>query len=97
MKYKPSMMSNAGRLTSLCLLILLTGCATPDPIVKYEVREVVRDRYIALPENMTKPCETVELPEVVDTLALGAAYKQLSIRMRACNSRLDEIRSLGEQ
>lgn len=90
------MIKRAGHWISLCLLTLLTGCATPEPIVKYETIEIVRDRYVSLPTGLTKPCETVELPDVVDTLSLGAAYKALAIRMRACNSQLLELRSLGD-
>lgn len=83
---------------SLCLLISLTGCATtPEPITIFEVREVYRDRYVPIPMGLVKPCQGAPLPAgPVDTLALGAAYKQLKIRLAACNSQITEISKLGE-
>lgn len=91
------MMKRAGHWISPCLLILLTGCATPEPIIRTETVEVIRDRYVKIPEGLTKDCVLVDLPETVDTLGLGAAYKQQRIRMMACNAQLAEIRALGEQ
>lgn len=82
---------------SLCLLILLTGCATPEPIVQWEVRTVYQDRYIAVPESLTTHGPLIELPEIVDTLSLGAAYKMQKIRAMQCHGQLDEIRALGQQ
>lgn len=76
-------------------MILLSGCATPEPIIQYETVTVYRDRYIKPPAGLTKPCELVELPAVVDTLALGAAFKAQAIRMKACNAQLQELAKLG--
>ena len=79
----------------LSLLILLTGCATPKPIIKYETVTVYQDRYIAVPDGLTQGCEIVELPEQVDGLSLGIAYKAQVIRAKECNARMNEIRGLG--
>lgn len=76
-----------------CLVLLLTGCATtPDePVVVYRTVEVVRDRYVALPGHLVSPVEEVALPGIVDTIALGAAFKQCRIRVRQANGQLVEI------
>lgn len=82
---------------SLCLMTSLAGCATPDPIIQWRTQVLVKDRYIPIPTGLTKPCEQVELPETVDTLSLGAAYKALAVRMQECNARMNEIRGLGNE
>jgi hypothetical protein len=88
------MMKNAARWMILCPLILLNGCATPEPIVQFETVEVTRDRYVSIPDELTQHGELVELPETVDTLGLGAAYKMQRVRAQQCYGQLDEIRAL---
>jgi len=72
------------------ILITASGCAT-EPIYVYETKEVIRDRYVAVPAELTKPVEIVELPDGFDVYALGAAYKAQRVRAMQCNGKLAEI------
>lgn len=82
--------------TALLLLTLsVAGCATtPEPIYIYKTVEVVRDRYVPIPESLTQPVEIVELPEGFDVYQLGAAYKAAVVRLHQCNGFLTEIASI---
>jgi hypothetical protein len=74
-----------------------SGCAaTPEPIYVYETVEVVRDRYVTVPERMTEPVEIIELSSNFDVFELGAAYKAQRIRAMQCNGQLLEIRKIGD-
>jgi len=86
---------------SLCLIGLMSGCASKPPIVEYETVEVVRDRYVSVPDELTRPVEIVVLEDNgglrnADTLQLGAAYRAQKVRALQCNGQLAAIRSLGE-
>jgi len=73
------------------------GCAgTPEPIYVYETVEVVRDRYVPVPERMTAPVEIVELSGNFDVFELGAAYKAQRIRALQCNGQLAEIANITD-
>jgi len=70
-------------------------------IVEYETVEVVRDRFVPVPETLTRPVEIVELEDNggsrnADTLQLGAAYKMQKVRAEQCNGQLAEIATLNE-
>lgn len=80
-----------------CLLILLTGCATERVVVEYETAEVFVDRYVPVPESLTKPVDIVDLPENPDTITLGSAYKTQKTRARQCNGQLEAIRNLAKE
>jgi len=73
------------------LLSLLAGCRATEPIYVYETKEVIRDRYVAVPAELTQPVEIVELPDGFDVYALGAAYKAQKVRALQCNGKLAEI------
>jgi hypothetical protein len=62
----------------------------------YETVEVVRDRYVPVPERMTAPVEIVDLSGNFDVFELGAAYKAQRIRALQCNGQLAEIAGLTE-
>jgi len=62
----------------------------------YETVEVVRDRYVAVPERMTAPVEIVELSGNFDVFELGAAYSQQRTRTIQCNGQLAEIAGLTQ-
>jgi hypothetical protein len=78
------------------IAVFASGCAaTPEPIYVYETVEVVRDRYVSVPEAMTKPVEIVELSADFDVYELGAAYKAQKVRALQCVGQLNEIARLG--
>lgn len=77
------------------LMTSLLGCAS-DPVIQYETITVYKDRYIPIPESLTNHGDLIELPEAVDVLALGVAYKMQKIRAAQCYGQLDEIRGLGD-
>lgn len=89
-------------LVLLWTALFASGCQTvPDPIYVYKTVEVVRDRYVAVPERMTGPVEIAQLPAEFMELseedalkALGAAYKHRGVRLLQCNGRLQEISRL---
>ena len=91
--------THSGRnlLALLLLTILSVGCATPEPIYVYETVEVVRDRYVQVPDTLTQPVEIVGLSEDFDVYELGAAYKAQKVRAMQCNGQLTEIASLGAE
>lgn len=79
------------------LLISVSGCvATPEPITVYETREVVVDRYIAVPDRMTAPVDVPQLSSEFDVFELGAVAKAREIRLLQCNGQLSEIAGLGD-
>jgi len=80
------------------LSALLFGCSSlpSEPIIEYRTVEIVRDRYVAVPERMTVPVDTVQLAEDFDVYALGAAYKMQKVRIEQCNGQLAEIAGLKE-
>ena len=77
---------------------LLAGCAgpQPEPIIEYRMVEIVRDRYIPVPEWMTAPVEIIELSVDFDLPELGAAYKAQRIRAQQCNGQLAKIAELAD-
>jgi len=83
-----------GWIAALSLTIFASGCAS-EPIYVYETKEVVRDRYVAVPAELTKPVEIVELPDGFDVYELGAAYKSQKVRAMQCNGRLAEIAGIS--
>jgi hypothetical protein len=91
-------MMRCGFLLTLLAVALLSGCASlpPEPIVEYRTVEIVRDRYVSVPEWMTAPVEIVELSQDFDLPELGAAYKSQRIRALQCNGQLAEIRDINE-
>lgn len=80
----------------------MTGCASePKVITEFETIAVVRDRFVAVPEELTRPVEIVELPDNggfrnADTLQLGAAYRAQKVRAEQCNGQLAEIAGLAD-
>jgi hypothetical protein len=86
-------MMRGGFLLTLLAVVLLPGCASlpPEPIVEYRTVEIVRDRYVPVPEWMTALVEIVELSADFDLPELGAAYKSQRIRALQCNGQLGEI------
>ena len=87
---------------TLFLIGLTTGCAPTKYITEFETVEVVRDRFVPVPEELTRPVEIVELEDNgglrnADTLQLGAAYKAQKVRAQQCNGQLAEIKSLKEK
>ena len=78
----------------LLLTTLSVGCATPEPIYVYETVEVVRDRYVQVPDTLTQPVEIVGLSEDFDVYELGAAYKAQRVRAMQCNMLLSEIAAI---
>jgi hypothetical protein len=92
-------MMRGGFLLTLLAAVLLSGCAglPPEPIVEYRTVEIVRDRYVSVPEWMTAPVEIVELSADFDLPELGAAYKSQRIRAQQCNGQLVAIAKLREQ
>ncbi len=80
------------------LLIFASGCATEPPriITEYETIEIVRDRYVSVPERMTKPIETIPLSDDFDVYELGAVAKARKVRILQCNGKLAEIAGLGK-
>jgi len=86
----------------LCLIGSTLGCATTEYVTEYETVEVIRDRFVPVPEELTRPVEIVELPDNggfrnADTLQLGAAYRAQKVRAAQCNGQLAEIKSLKEK
>lgn len=75
------------------LLLFVSGCAT-DPVYVYQTKELVRDRYVAVPEALTQPVEIITLSADFDVYALGAAYKAQKTRAEVCNGKLAEIAGL---
>ena len=76
-------------------MIFGSGCATTERIViEYETIELVRDRYVSVPERMTKPIETIPLSTDFDVFELGAVAKARKIRIQQCNGQLAAIASL---
>lgn len=74
------------------------GCAAPPEIItEYKTVEVVRDRYVPLPESLTRPVEIIELSPDFDVFELGAAYKAQRVRFLQCQGKLAEIAELGKQ
>jgi len=91
----------AAVLMMLFLIGLTSGCASEQAVTRYETVEVYRDRFVPVPEELTRPVEIVELPDNggyrnADTLQLGAAYRAQKVRARQCNGQLAEIATLGE-
>jgi propanediol dehydratase large subunit len=81
----------------LSTMTFVAGCAgTPEPIYVYETVEVVRDRYVSVPEAMTKPVEIVDLSSAFDVFELGAAYSQQRTRTIQCNGQLAEIANITD-
>ncbi|MHC4302247.1 MAG: hypothetical protein ACYS7Y_33730 [Planctomycetota bacterium] len=71
-------------------------------MTQYETIEVVRDRFVPVPDALTEPVEIVELEDNgglrnADTLQLGAAFKAQKVRAQQCNGQLAEIKSLKEK
>ena len=72
-----------------------TGCAaTPETITVYETVEVVRDRYVAVPEALVAPVDTIPLSQDFDVYELGAVAKAREVRLLQCNGKLLEISRL---
>ena len=82
----------------LGVALLGQGCSglPPEPIIEYRTVEIVRDRYVAVPERTTVPVDTVQLAEDFDLYSLGAAYKMQRVRIEQCNGQLAEIAGLKE-
>ena len=51
---------------------------------------------VPVPVSLTRQPEVPQLPETLDTLSLGAVYKQTVIRLMQANGQLAEISKLGE-
>jgi len=77
---------------------LLAGCAgpQPEPIIEYRTVEVVRDRYVQVPEWMTVPVEIIELAADFDLYELGAVSKAREVRLDQCNGQLAKIAELAK-
>lgn len=52
-----------------------------------------RDRYVPLPDYLTREVDDVARPDIVDTYGLGAALKQCRVRIQEANG---QLRELGE-
>lgn len=88
------------------MMALLIGCSANEPLRVYETANVTRDRYVPIPESMTRPCEIVELPSREKMLAmsgverlatLAGAYKAQRVQVEVCNDQLAEIAELGNE
>ena len=80
-------------------MIFVSGCAPTKPVIvtEYETVEVFRDRYIALPDELTNPLDVSILHDDFDIYDLGAAYKERGIRIGQCNARLAEIKRISNE
>lgn len=84
---------------ALLALIALSaaGCATTDDAPLYcEPVIIEKDRYIPIPESLTRPVEIVDLPNDFDVYSLGAAYKSQRVRAQQCNGQLSEISKISK-
>ncbi len=52
------------------------------------------DRYVPVPERMTRPVEVPLLSENFDVYELGAIAKARKVRLLQCNGQLQEISQL---
>lgn len=97
----------AGVLGALLLMTsFLTGCSsnpTCEPLVDYQVKEITKDRYVALGDSLTRTEPLVSLPEDMRErspedrlIAIGVAYKAQRVRAAACYGQLSEIQRLQE-
>jgi hypothetical protein len=57
---------------------------------------VEKEVLVPVPVSLTRQPEVPQLPETLDTLSLGAVYKQTVIRLMQANGQLAEISKLGE-
>ncbi len=79
---------------------LITACAShpADVVTQVETVEVVKDRYVPIPSELTLPAPAPDIPSgEVSTLVLGALYKATRAQLGICNEQLSEISRLGEQ
>jgi len=81
---------------SYCLAVLLASCACPEPIVKPETVTIEKEIILPVPARLTAPIDIPQMCAVMDTLALGALYKQTVTGLMVCNGQLSEIRGLVE-
>lgn len=80
----------------LCLIGFLSACSTePVVITEYETKEVIRNQYVEVPQELTEPVEIVypKRPET-DTIDLIVAYKLQREQAKICNFQLHEIAAL---
>lgn len=78
----------------ILLATLLTGCSSKPVVVEEipEPRVLVKDRYVEIPERLTRRQPEVERPaELIDTFELGALFKVARTRLQVCNGQLAEI------
>lgn len=80
---------------ALIALLMLAGCKTaPERIVVPQLVKVPVDRYIQIPERLTRPCPIAELEDrTVESVVEVANARRLALE--ACNGQLREIRGLG--
>ena len=84
-------------ITTLILSFGIVSCSAVEPIYVYETKTLIQDRYVPIPEGLTKPVEVVELPENFDVYTLGAAYKAQKVRAMQCNGQLAEIANIHQE
>lgn len=74
-------------------LALLAGCQST-PEIRTEVVEVTVREYVAIPKELTEPCQTHPAREQTYGEAIRVANARLASLVE-CNARLRAIRDLG--
>jgi len=83
---------------SLCLIGLLSGCGSNPPkvVTVYETIEIMRDRYVEMPKELTDPVDIVVLPRPLSTIDLKVGFLEQREAAKLCNGQLAEIAKFGE-
>ena len=81
---------------TLCLTGTLIGCTSCPPtktVPEYETVEVVRDRYVAISDDLTQPAPRVYIPRgtPVSTNLLNAVCQANVEQLKLCNAQLKSI------
>lgn len=97
MKPSSGTIRHAALWPSLCLLSLLSACASPRPptvVSEVETITLTKEVLVPVPAGLTEQVEIPRLPANPDTIALAAAYRATVIRLLIANGRLREISEL---
>ena len=84
---------------TLCLTGTLIGCTSCPPtkvVTEVEPIEVVRDRYVAISDDLTQPAPRVYIPRgtPVSTNLLNAVCQANVEQLDLCNRQLESIRQV---
>ena len=86
----------------LCLIgFFLTACGTTktEVITEYETKTVIRDRYVKIDVELTKPVQVIKPQKMkpeTDTIDIIVALQLQQNEARVCNGKLAEIANLAD-